>query len=170
MNPVFKQCAKTIAVFGMLMGTIGTSHAANPHFIGKVTATINNTTGEVQMCFKVAGLGNNENIAISASGTASATYVCRNAGGNCPNADNKKTVTGPVTATQQFTADRNGQVQACIPLSPPDAGNFTCPGNQQVVLSSVYFSNLKVTAGANGPSATATPPELSITRGACPAP
>ena len=170
MNPVFKQCAKTIAVFGMLMGTIGTSHATNPHFIGKVTATINNTTGVVQMCFKVAGLGHNEKIDISASGTATATYVCRNAGGNCPNAANKKTVTGPVNATETFTSDRNGQVEACITLEPPSAGGFTCPGNQQVVLSSVSFSNLKVTAGAHGPSATATPANLSIDRGACPAP
>ncbi len=170
MNPVFKQCAKTIAVFGVLMGTIGTSYAANPHFIGKVRATINNATGAVQMCFKVAGLGNNENIDIAANGDATATYVCRNAGGNCPNAANKKTVTGPVSATQTFTSDRNGQVEACITLDPPSAGGFTCPGNQQVVLSSVSFSNLKVTAGANGPSATATPPALSIDRGACPAP
>jgi hypothetical protein len=154
----------------MLMGTIGAAYAANPHFVGRVTATIDNTTGTAQLCFKVAGLGNNESINISASATASATYVCRNAGGNCPNAANKKTVTGPVTATQQFTSDQNGQVEACITLTPPSAGGFTCPGNQQVVLSSVSYNGLKVTVGDNGPSATATPSMLSIDRGACPAP
>lgn len=169
MNTVFKQCAKMVAVCGVVMGTVGTAYAANPHFIGKVTSEIDNASGDVRMCFKVAGLGNNQGVNITASGTASATYVCRNAGGNCPNADNKKTVTGPVSTTQQFTSDRNGQVEACITINPPSAGGFTCPGNQQVVLSSVSYSGLKVTLGSNGDTATANPPIQSINRGACPA-
>lgn len=169
MNTV-KQWATKMAACGVLMGTIGAAYAANPHFVGQVNATIDNVTGTAQLCFKVAGLGNNESIDISASATASATYVCRNAGGNCPNAANKKTVTGPVTATQKFTSDQNGQVEACITLTPPSAGGFTCPGNQQVVLTSVSYTGLKVTIGASGPSATAVPSMLSINRGACPAP
>jgi len=168
MNTIFKQCAKTMAACGMFMGIMGTVYAANPHFIGKVTSEIDPATGNVRMCFKAAGLGNNQGIAITGSGTATATYVCRNAGGNCPNAANKKTVTGPVSATQQFTSDKNGQVEDCITISPPGAGGFTCPGNQQVVLSSVSYSGLKVTIGTNGDSATATPPIQSINRGACP--
>lgn len=167
MNPV-KQWATKMAVCGMLIGTIGTAYAANPHFVGRVTATINNMTGTAELCFKVAGLGNNEGVDITASATATATYVCRNQGGNCPNAANKKTVTGPVSATQQFTSDRNGQVQACISLNPPSAGNFTCPGNQQVVFSSVTYSNLKVAIGDDGPSATARPSTLSVDKGECP--
>ena len=170
MNQVFKQCAKTMAVCGLLLGAIGTSYAANPHFVGKVTSKIDDPSGVVQMCFKVAGLGSNETIKIVASGTATATYVCRNAGGNCPNAANKKTVTDPVTATQPFTSGRNGQVSGCIELRPPSAGTFTCPGNQQVVLSSVNFSGLKVSVGNDGVSATATPPTQMLDRGECPAP
>lgn len=168
MNTVIKQCAKTMALCGLLMGTIGAAHADNPHFIGKVTAAINDANGSVQLCFKVAGLGNNETINIVGSATATATYVCRNAGGNCPNADNKKTVTGPVSAMQQFTSGRNGQVSACLTLNPPSAGGFTCPGNQQVVFSSVSYSGLTVTAG--DATATATPSQLSVNKGACPAP
>jgi hypothetical protein len=167
MNTVFKQCVKMMAVCGMVAGTVGTAYAANPHFVGKVTSEIDNASGNVTMCFKAAGLGN-QSINITASGTASATYVCRNAGGNCPNADNKKTVTGPVSATQPFTPDRNGQVEACLTLETPKAVGFTCPGNQQVVLSSVSYSGLKVTLGSNGDSATANPSTQSITRGACP--
>ena len=170
MNPVFKRYAKMMAVCAMFMGTVGTAYAANPHFIGKVTSEINNVSGDVRICFKVAGLGNNQGVNITASGTATATYVCRNAGGNCPNAENKKTVTGQVSATQQFTSDRNGQVEACITINPPSAGGFTCPGNQQVVLSSVSYSGLAVAIGSNGDTATATPPDQSINRGACPAP
>ena len=168
MNPVFKRYAKVMAVCGMLIGPIGTAYAANPHFVGKVTSTKDNASGDVQLCFKVAGLGDNEGVNITASGTATATYVCRNAGGNCPNAANKKTVTGPVSATQQFTSDRNGRVEACITINPPSAGGFTCPGNQQVVLSSVSYSGLAVAIGNNGDTATATPSTQSINRGACP--
>ena len=39
------------AVCAMLMGTIGAAYAANPHFIGKVTATIDNGSGAAQLCF-----------------------------------------------------------------------------------------------------------------------
>lgn len=167
MNPVKKWATKT-AICGMLIGTIGAAYAANPHFVGRVTATIDDATGTAQLCFKAAGLGNNQGVDITASATATATYVCRNAGGNCPNAANKKTVTGPVSATQQFTSDRNGQVQACITITPPGADGFTCPGNQQVVLSSVTYSNLKVTIGDDGASATARPSTLPLDRGECP--
>ena len=168
MNPVFKRCAKIMAAGGILIGTMGTAYAANPHFIGKVTSEIDDASGAVRMCFKVAGLGNMQDAQITASGTATATYVCRNAGGNCPNADNKKTVTGPVGATEKITADRNGQVEACITIQPPGAGGFTCPGNQQVVLSSVSYTGLKVTLGTNGDTAAANPPTQSIDRGSCP--
>lgn len=170
MNPVFKRCAKMMAVCGIFISTIGAAYAANPHFIGRATSEIDNASGNVRLCFKAAGLGDNQGINFTASGTATATYVCRNAGGNCPNAENKKTVTGLVSATQQFTSDRNGQVEACITINPPSAGGFTCPGNQQVVLSSVSYSGLQVTIGSNGDTATANPSIQSINRGACPAP
>ena len=169
MNAIKKWGTK-VAVCGMLMGAIGMAYATNPHFVGKITATKNNATGTAELCFKVAGLGNNESINITASATATATYVCRNAGGNCPNAANKKTVTGPVNTTRPFTATRNGQVDACLTLEPPKATGFTCPGNQQVVFSSVHYTDLKVTLGTSGPSASATPQELSVDKGACPAP
>ncbi|HEX7986870.1 MAG TPA: hypothetical protein VF616_25390 [Duganella sp.] len=169
MNAI-KQWGTRVAVCGMLMGTIGAAYAANPHFVGKVTATKNDATGTATLCFKVAGLGDNESIRITASASATATYVCRNAGGNCPNAENKKTVTGLVNTTQPFTATRNGQVEACLTLEPPKATGFTCPGNQQVVFSSVTYTDLKVTLGSSGPSASATPQMLSVDKGACPAP
>ena len=168
MNTIFKRCAKMMAVCGIFTGAMGTAYAANPHFIGKVTSEMVNASGNVKMCFKVAGLSNNQGVDITASGTATATYVCRNAGGNCPNAANKKTVTGPVSATQQFTSDRNGRVEACITLNPPGASGFTCPGNQQVVLSSVSYSGLKATIGTNGDTATANPATQEIDRGTCP--
>lgn len=83
MNAIFKQSAKTAAVCGLLIGTIGTAYAASPHFVGKVTATINNVSGAVQICFKEAGLGN-QTIDYVASGTATATFVCRTRGGKLP--------------------------------------------------------------------------------------
>jgi hypothetical protein len=171
MSQVIKQYAKKLALSGALIGAMGTAYAVSPHFVGKVTSTINNATGAVQICFKEAGLGNNQNIDYIASGTATATYVCRNAGGNCPNAANKKTVTAPVNASGTFNSGNNGMISACLTIAPPSAGTFTCPSGQRVVLSSVSFSGLGIIDDSNevGP-VIATPSVQSINKGACPAP
>lgn len=169
MNAIFKQSAKTAAVCTLLIGTIGNAYAANPHFVGKVTSTINNVTGAVTLCFKEAGLGDNQRIDYLASATATATYVCRNQGGNCPNAANKTTVTGPVSASKPINSDKNGQVNACITIAPPSAGTFTCPGGQRIVLSSVTYSGLTITDTTNNVTATANPVQ-PLNRGECPAP
>jgi hypothetical protein len=140
--------------------------AASPHFVGKVTATL--TGNNVQVCFKEAGLGNNQNITYTASANATATYVCVNGGGQCPNAANKTTVTGVVSVTGTFSSGDNGTISQCLTFSPPSAGTFSCPGGQDLTLSKVSYSDIKITDTTNNVTEAATPSKFSATVFTCP--
>jgi hypothetical protein len=157
----------TFCLFLLTCMATTTGWAQNPHFVGKPTATLSGSN--VNVCFKEAGLGSNENITYVASGNATATYVCANHGGQCPNAANKTTVSGPVSATGTFSSGQNGTISQCLQISPPSAGTFTCPSGQTLTLSSVSYSNLAITDTTTpvGPVAT-TPSALSTTPFLCP--
>jgi hypothetical protein len=162
--------------FGLLTATAvavaiacAAAWAANPHFVGKVKATIDGS-GDVQVCWKEAGLGDNQNITYTAGAEATATYVCKNNGGQCPNAANKETVNGPVSATGTFASGKNGSITACLTFSPPDAGTFTCPGGQTLTLADVSYSNIHVSDDTNNVTASATPSSISAVVFVCPNP
>jgi hypothetical protein len=158
-----------ILVSAALLCAAAGARAQNAHFVGKVTASLDNDTGDVQVCWKEAGLGNNVLVDYTASATtASATYVCVNNGGQCPNAANKITSTGPVSATGTFSSGQNGQINACLTINPPGAGSFTCPSGQTMTLASVSYTNIQVTDESNDVSAGATPSSLSATLFTCP--
>src|SRR5215475_1709677 len=147
----------------------GVTRAANPHFVGTVTATL--VGNDVQVCWKEAGLDDNQNITYEASAIVTATFHCVNNGGQCPDAANKVTVTGPVTATGTFASGKNGQITACLTLEapdPPDPGDFSCPGGQTLTLSEISFSNITITDTTNGVTKAATPSAISATLFVCP--
>src|SRR5262245_46058009 len=83
--------------------------AQNPHFI-RATAALEDT--DLQVCWKEAGLGDNQTIVYHAGASASAFYQCVNKGGNCPAAANKEEVQADVSATGSFTSGKNGQISA----------------------------------------------------------
>jgi hypothetical protein len=74
--------------------------AANPHFVG--TPTISRTGDTLTVGFKIAGLGNNQQI----DATLTADAQCFNRGGQTPQAENK----GALLASGTFTSDKNGNV------------------------------------------------------------
>jgi hypothetical protein len=149
----------------------GVTRAANPHFVGKVSATL--VGNDVQVCWKEAGLDDNQNITYEARAIVTATFHCVNNGGQCPDAANKVTVTGPVTARGTFSSDKNGNITACLTLNapdPPDPGEFSCPPGQTLTLTDLSFSNITISDTTNNVSATATPSALSATFFVCPGP
>jgi hypothetical protein len=154
----------TMAAFTSFMAI--TAQAQSPHFVGRVTA--NATGNNVQVCFKEAGLGNNQLIHYVASANATATYVCVNGGGQCPNAANKTTVSGPVSAEGTFNSGQNGSISQCLTFNPPGAGNFSCPGGQNLTLSKVSYSSITIRDTTNNVSQAATPTGLSVTPFTCP--
>ena len=104
-----------IGVLSMLLVAFSASVALaqNPHFIN-ASGTVNNN-GSLTVSFKEAGLGDNQLISYVLTADATATYVCVNRGGANPSAQNKTTVSGPVSATGTFSSGKNGQVTESIP-------------------------------------------------------
>lgn len=144
-----------------------TGWAQNPHFVGTPTATFSGNNANA--CFKESGLGSNVLITYLASANGTATYVCVNSGGQCPNAANKITVSGPVSATGTFSSGKNGTISQCLQIPPPGPGTFTCPSGQTRTLAQVSYSGITITDTTTpvGPVPT-KPSSLSATLFTCP--
>src|SRR5215208_3388462 len=137
-----------IAVLSMLLLAFAASAALaqNEHFV-RASGSLNNN-GSLTVSFKEAGLGTNQLINYTLSADATATYVCVNRGGANPSAQNKTTVSGPVSATGTFSSGRNGQVTASLTLSPPPS-DISCPPGQSLELASVSYTNVVLTDTTN---------------------
>ena len=121
-----------------------TVRAQNPHFL-KCGASGVNADGTLNASFKIAGLGSNQSIDVTASAHADATYACRNNGQQCPNAANKVDVHGDVSASGTFTSGKNGSIRASLTVDPPPT-TLACPGGQQLILVSVSYTNVRVSS------------------------
>src|SRR5262245_15247655 len=124
--------------------------ADSPHFV-RASASLN-ANGTLDVNFKEAGLGTNQNIDYLASADGTAVYVCVNNGGGNPSAKNKTTVNGPVTAAGTFSSGKNGTVSQKLTLSPPSAGAFSCPSGQSLQVASVSYANVTIADTTNGVS------------------
>lgn len=144
--------AVSAAFSGAIVLGIGPALADSPHFV-KSSASIT-SSGDLNVNFKEAGLGNNQLIHYVASADATADYGCVNGGGNHPQATNKETVSGPVTAEDTFSSGRNGTISQTLTLHPPGPGDFTCPGGQTLVLADVTYTNVSLTDTTNNVAAT----------------
>jgi hypothetical protein len=134
-----------IALSGFMATTVW---AASPHFINCSASGVN-SDGSLNVCFKIAGLGDNQTLTVTASAHADAVYGCLNRGQQCPNAANKVNVQSDVSATGTFTSGKNGQITACLTVDPPPT-ELTCPNGQRLVLVSVSYTNVSVSAPGAG--------------------
>jgi hypothetical protein len=125
-----------------------TAWAVSPHFINCSASGVN-SDGTLNVCFKIAGLGDNQTLTVTASATATAVYGCLNNGQQCPNAANKQEVHANVSASGNFTSGKNGQITACLTVDPPPT-TLTCPNGQDLVLVSVSYTNVSVSAPGAG--------------------
>ena len=130
-----------LALVGFMATTV---RAQNPHFLSCDVTGVN-SNGTLSSDFRIAGLGSNVSITVTVSADATATYACLNNGQNCPNAANKSTVTGTVTAQGIFTSGKNGSVRGSLTVNPPTTP-LHCPGGQTLVLVSVDYTNVSVSA------------------------
>jgi hypothetical protein len=119
----------TLAVIALSSFMAITVWAASPHFINCSASGVN-SDGSLNVCFKIAGLGTNQLVTVTASATADAVYGCLNGGQQCPNAANKVQVKADVSATGTFNSGKNGQVTACLTVEPPPT-TLTCPNGQK---------------------------------------
>jgi hypothetical protein len=130
-----------LALVGFMATTVW---ATSPHFL-RCAASGVNPDGSLDVSFTIAGLGSNQSIVVTAGADADATYGCLNNGGNCPNANNKVNVQSHVTAAGTFTSGKNGSIRASLTVDPPPT-TLTCPGGQTLVLISVSYTNVSVSA------------------------
>jgi hypothetical protein len=146
-----------IALSGFMATTV---RAQNPHFL-RCGASGVNSDGTLDASFRIAGLGSNQSITVTASADATATYACLNNGGQCPNAANKSTVTGTVTAQGTFTSGKNGSIRGSLTVDPPPT-TLSCPGGQRLVLVSVSYTNVSLSSDASADTCTASPETFTM--------
>ena len=160
------QWSKSVLAVAALTLAAGTAYAQSPHFVGRVTATLL-ANNDVQVCFKEAGLGSNVLIDYAATANETATFVCVNRGGQCPNAANKQTIVGPATGTGEFSSGKNGSIDKCIIVHGIPAPDF-CPGGQTETLDLIAYADITITDTTNDVSAGATPSSFSANPFDCP--
>src|ERR1043165_3314335 len=90
-----------LSVFALSSFMAITVWAVSPHFINCGASGVN-SDGSLNACFKIAGLGDNQTLTVTASAHADAVYGCLNHGQQCPNAANKVEVHQDVTAGGTF--------------------------------------------------------------------
>lgn len=154
----------------VMVFSLGSAWAQNPHFVGTVTAKIQ-PNGSVNVKFKEAGLGSNVNIDYVASADVTAVCVCVTNSGQCPNAENKKTTSTHIDVPATISSGKNGAVSATLNIPAPGCGSSappTCGGGQSLILSEITWTNIKITDTTNEISAFATPATLSKTLFTCP--
>ncbi len=148
----------------VLATTPGPALADSPHFIGTASVVGVNSDGSMSVSWKEAGLGQSVTIAYDFSGQVIADYGCINGGGKHPQADNKATVQGPVSATGSFTTTKAGNINGSLTAGPPaPPADFSCPSGQTLVLADITYSGLaledesnEVFAALNATSASRT--------------
>jgi hypothetical protein len=139
---------KLVFALGVLVTAASVVVADNPHFL-KCSASGVNDDGSLNACFKIAGLGDNQTLTVTASASADAVYGCKNHGQQCPNAANKVNVQADVSASGDFTSGQNGQITGCLGVQPPPT-TLTCPRGQDLVLVSISYTDVTVSAPGAG--------------------
>jgi len=139
-------------IFLLAIATVIFAQSANFH---TADATVN-SAGALVVSWDERGLGNGGTdglVHYTLAADAHATYGCINGGGNHPKATNKETVNGPLVADIALPVSKNGRIIGSLTVGPLDAGNFSCPGGQALVLGSVLYENVSLTDTTNGSSA-----------------
>ncbi len=156
-----------MALCAVLLGASGMAQAT-AQFSGKVTSAIDHTSGEVKVCFKETGLPKKPTT-YTAKGTVTASYACRNRGGNCPPGQDT-TIKETVAVSATYTPDKYGVVSACIVLKVPKPTSSPCPDEMALVLKSVNWSGISISDVTNavGP-VYAYPSKQMVNYGVCPA-
>jgi hypothetical protein len=172
MKRIFAPQSKIVLAIAALVCTVVlgavVAWAVSPHFVN-ASAQLNGKS--LVVSFKEAGLGTNQLIDYEATADATATYVCVNKGGANPSAQNKTTVSGPVSATGTFNSGKNGNVTASLTLNPPPS-DISCPSGQSLQTALVTYTNVEITDTTNGitesiPGTFDTGCLLPNVRGAC---
>lgn len=138
--------------FLLAIAAVSFAVAANFH---TADATVN-SVGSLVVTWDERGLGNGGAdglVHYTLAAMGSATYGCINGGSRHPKASNKETVPGPLDASIDLAPDKNGRIIGSLTVGPIDAGGFSCPSGQTLVLGSVSYTDVSLTDTTNNSSA-----------------
>lgn len=100
-----------------------------------------NSIGALSVAYSEAGLGQ-QNIHLTLTADATATWACINGGNKHPQASNKATAQTTVSAGQDAKV-KNGRASGTITAGPPDMpSGFSCPSGQDLVFACVSYSDV----------------------------
>lgn len=151
MRPFRTTLAAIAAVALVALFAVPSAFAGNAHFIKHATNA--SLSGSDLVCnFKEAGLESGSVETITCSATATTTYECVNGGGHNPSASNKTTTTTDVSASGDFTANKNGNVVGSLTLSPTTAAQlgFSCPPGQTTTFVGVTYEKVSISDATSG--------------------
>lgn len=155
------------AIAAALLGAAAMAQATTPAFSGKPTLHVDQSTGYAKVCFKETGLPKKP-VTYTITGKVTASYACRNRGGNCPPGQDT-TIKENVNSSATYTPDKYGSVATCIVLKVPKPSSNPCPDEMALVLKSVYWYDMAISDVTNkvGPVPT-HPSKASVNYGSCP--
>ena len=141
--------------------TGGTTTTAQAAAVAKATSTGSAALPNLLYTWVEVGLGNPD-VTYELSSVVTATFGCVNNGQNPPRADNKMTMTQPVTSDTSLTADENGRISGSVVLNMASVTptGFSCPPGQDLTALSAKFAQNTITDTINNVSATA--PDISV--------
>jgi hypothetical protein len=128
---------------GLLFGLSSAVALAAMTTFSNVSGTMNGTS--LVVSFTESGLQPNDTTRYILTGNVSALYACVNRGGNFPKAANKRTtVNAEAKGISNLTANQSGVVTGTVSFTAPTAGSFSCPNGQDMVISSVTYTNVRL--------------------------
>lgn len=143
----FKRVSSTV------VDTSGTSLAR----AAAADVPINEVHPELQVTWTATGVGGDQLLEYRLTGDLSVVYACINNGGKRPQASNKITITGTITASGTAISDITGKVNGTLTTqdSVPGPGTFSCPSGQSLVVARVDYTHIVLTDLTNNGSTTA---------------
>ena len=163
-----------VFVVAVAMASAPPTSAKNfPHFRTFEVTTVNSGSGaatasartataapatlpDLRFTWSEVGLGNVD-VTYKASALVTATFGCVNGGSNRPKATNKTTITAPVGATGDLSADDNGRINGSLDVDTAEVVpvGLSCPSGQALMAVSATFTQITLTDVTNNVSVTA---------------
>jgi hypothetical protein len=142
-----------VAASALLLMAPMLAAAASPHFVKGPTIS-KNSSGDLKVSFKAAGLGNSATDVFLTASNVRADLQCVNPGGNSP--PPKTAEFGPVTGPTVTVQPRNGQITASptlpFPASEQDLEDAAdCPNpNWSVDVTNITYEDVELHIQQNG--------------------
>lgn len=148
----------------VLVAATALAQSRRPHFLRAPSASLGSP--KVIVTWTEVELGKYENVNYIASATAGAHYQCVYRSTNRPSAKYQEDVLIKVSVGGTFTADKFGKITNKLIIPAPQS-TLVCPDNAVLTLTTVVFTDIRLTDKTNYVSSPTHPSALSY-KAECP--